>query len=211
MFSHFKETLSGLETIRAYGIEERFRKEHHALLDASVCARLNWDFANRWMGIRLDIIGAAIVSASALLVAFSTLSSSSGGNAGIMLSYALKATQSLSFAIRSSAALENMFTSPERVFEYIKIEQEANANAFDGRLSPLLEKSSIAEVGPVLVAEGIVARYSRDLPPALKGVSFSIRSGRLIGICGRTGVRDQLKKTKYFFLTHTHTHTHNKT
>ena len=123
--------------------------------------------------------------------ALQSLSSSSGGNAGIMLSYALKATQSLSFAIRSSAALENMFTSPERVFEYIKIEQEANANAFDGRLSPLVEKASIAEVGPVLVAEGIVARYSRDLPPALKGVSFSIRSGRLIGICGRTGVRDK--------------------
>ena len=127
MFSHFKEVLCGLETIRAYGIEERLKREHHQLLDDSICARLNWDFANRWMGIRLDMIGSLIVSASGFLVAFSTLYvSSSGGHAGLMLSYALKATNSLSFAIRASAALENMFTSPDRVREYIGVEQETD-------------------------------------------------------------------------------------
>ena len=38
------------------------------LLDKSIRARLNWDFANRWMGVRLDMIGAIIVSAAAYSV-----------------------------------------------------------------------------------------------------------------------------------------------
>jgi hypothetical protein len=46
------------------------------------------------MGVRLDLIGSLIVSAAAFSVALMTFDgSSTGGHAGIMLSYALKATQ----------------------------------------------------------------------------------------------------------------------
>ena len=55
LFSHFRETFGGLETIHAYGIEARLIAEHHQLLDYSTKTRLNWDFANRWLGIRLDV------------------------------------------------------------------------------------------------------------------------------------------------------------
>ena len=214
MFSHFKEVLFGLETIRAYGIEERVKREHHQLLDDSICARLNWDFANRWMGIRLDMIGSLIVSASGFLVAFSTLYvSSSGGHAGLMLSYALKATQSLSFAIRASAALENMFTSPDRVREYIGVEQETDiadrqSLSFGSSSSPsdingtlhiptpklhieynggIYAQPNVLTHGPILTGESITARYAPDLPPALLRVSFALHPGKLVGLCGRTG------------------------
>jgi ABC-type multidrug transport system fused ATPase/permease subunit len=33
-----------------------------------------------------------------------------------------------------------------------------------------------------------VMRYRPELPPALKGVSFSVQPGQKLGICGRTGV-----------------------
>ena len=217
MFSHFKEVLFGLETIRAYGIEERVKREHHQLLDDSIRARLNWDFANRWMGIRLDMIGSLIVSASGFLVAFSTLYvSSSGGHAGLMLSYALKATQSLSFAIRASAALENMFTSPDRVREYIGVEQETDiadrqSLSFVSSSSDVNNSTNTTSMhvptprlhieynggiyaqpnmlanGPILTGESITARYAPDLPPALLRVSFALHPGRLVGLCGRTG------------------------
>jgi ABC-type multidrug transport system fused ATPase/permease subunit len=201
MHSHFKESLNGLETIRSYGIEALLCEEHHRLLDRSVRARLNWDFANRWMGIRLDLIGSLVLSAAAFSVAFSALSSSSGGQAGLMLSYALKATQNLTFAIRASAALENMFTSPDRVKEYIGLEQEVSSE--DATDSPLHLEGERLIKSPhenhndrflrsddsrmVLKADNVVARYAPDLPPALNRISFTLTAGKLVGVCGRTG------------------------
>lgn len=201
MHSHFKESLNGLETIRSYGIEAFLCEEHHRLLDRSIRARLNWDFANRWMGIRLDLIGSLVLSAAAFSVAFSALYSSSGGQAGLMLSYALKATQNLTFAIRASAALENMFTSPDRVKEYIGLEQEVSPeNTTDPPLhlegEKLIKSSHKNHIDGslrnedsrvVLKAENVVARYAPDLPPALNQVSFTLTAGRLVGVCGRTG------------------------
>ncbi|KAF8063051.1 ABCC13 [Scenedesmus sp. PABB004] len=35
--------------------------------------------------------------------------------------------------------------------------------------------------------EGVVLRYRPGLPPALRGVSFSVQRGRKLGVCGRTG------------------------
>ena len=68
------------------------------------------------------MIGALVVSCAAFSVALT--SSSSAGVVGLLMTYAIRATQSLSFAVRSSTALENMFISPDRVFEYIAIEPE---------------------------------------------------------------------------------------
>jgi ABC-type multidrug transport system fused ATPase/permease subunit len=115
-----------------------------------------------------------------------------------MLSYALKATQSLTFAIRASTALENMFTSVSRVKEYAEVEQEVK-NEGEARLhepfpaardtlaaAPSPTTGSFAPV-PVLIGQNVVARYAPGLPAALNGVSFSISCGQLIGICGRTG------------------------
>jgi len=199
LLSNLKETLSGLETIRAFGIEEQVTREFHELLDFSICSRLNWDFANRWMGIRLDIIGSLIVSISAFLVAVSAcFSSTSGGHAGLMLSYALKATQSMTIAIRSSAALENSFTSPERVQEYVALAQEAQGEKGDTQAEILKVRRDDGKYGTlatansmpskvVLIAENVSVRYRYDLPPALLNMSFELQAGKLVGVCGRTG------------------------
>jgi ABC-type multidrug transport system fused ATPase/permease subunit len=98
-----------------------------------------------------------------------------------MLSYALKATQSLTFAIRASTALENCFTSCDRVKEYIDIEQEVNlsesapAVGFDGNTPHLI------------AANNIRFRYAAGLPLSINNISFHINKGELIGLCGRTG------------------------
>ena len=35
--------------------------------------------------------------------------------------------------------------------------------------------------------EQVVARYRSDLPPVLKGLSFDIKIGEIVGLVGRTG------------------------
>lgn len=77
----------------------------------------------------MDIVGSLIVSAAAFSLFFARKDAreslpdenqdsnggTGGGQAGLIISYALKATFSLSYAIRASTALENMLTSCERV------------------------------------------------------------------------------------------------
>jgi ABC-type bacteriocin/lantibiotic exporter with double-glycine peptidase domain len=48
LFSHFREVLGGLECVRGFRIQTRMCQQHHKMLDDMICARLNWDAANRY-------------------------------------------------------------------------------------------------------------------------------------------------------------------
>ena len=120
-----------------------------------------------------------------------------GGKAGLILSYALKSTQSLSFAVRSSTALENLFTSPERVIEYIELEQEDNINHNKNEnineTTHLLEFIKIDDSihdGSILSGRNITVKYSSDSKPVLKSLNFDIKDNKLYVVCGRTGISD---------------------
>lgn len=248
LFSYFREVLAGLETIRGYRLQRHMVKKHYQLLDMSIQARINWDVANRWLGIRLDLIGSLVVSAAAFSVVTSLwcTGSGSGGRAGLMLSYASRATQSLSFAIRAATSLENLFTSSDRIREYCELEQETGPDEPALHENPVSEKENkevtatsplsiifssfgallrildrhqaptsyqrlsddsshgmeataleLVETGvhkflepfpgPILIVNNIVAHYAPHLPPAIKGVSFQVSSGKVVAVCGRTG------------------------
>jgi ABC-type multidrug transport system fused ATPase/permease subunit len=102
LFSHCREVLAGLETARAYRLEHQLATRHFAMLDDLIGARVNWDATNRWLGLRLDVLGALIMGGAALAAASF---GSAGGQTGLMLAYAFKATHSLSFAVRATASL----------------------------------------------------------------------------------------------------------
>ena len=70
LFSHFRESLSGLEVIRAGKLQAKMLAEHQAILDDSIRIRLSLDASNRWLGVRLDVIGSLIVSCAAFALLF---------------------------------------------------------------------------------------------------------------------------------------------
>ena len=185
LFSHYKECLDGLECIRGYKIQPFMIRKHHDLLDMSICARLNWDVVNRWLGIRLDMLGALIVSFAAFSLAFS--GSGSAGIAGLLLNYAMRATQSLSFAVRCSTALENQFNAPERIFEYIKTEPELEVSHSVDDADEDIELGVVNSGEYLLQVSKLSVKYAENLPLVLNNLSFNVKKGQLIGICGRTG------------------------
>ena len=85
VFSHFNETLTGLPYIRGYQIQKVMLMEHHSYLNKNVSARYNWDATNRWLGIRLDIIGALIVAGAAYCLLLIESNPTNGGSAGLMV------------------------------------------------------------------------------------------------------------------------------
>ncbi|CAM9113305.1 unnamed protein product [Choristocarpus tenellus] len=179
IYSHLEETLDGLSSVQAYRTTEKMTQKNFSLVDANMRARLCWDATNRWLGIRLDLLGALTVFLAALLAIL--VGNASPGIVGLGLSYALTITRTLSFGVRSSTAMENHFNSVERVQEFISLEQEQQEG--DG------VEEEVDDVWPSekVDVKDLYARYCADLPPVLKGVSFSFRTGERVGICGRTG------------------------
>jgi len=125
VFAHLEESLSGLSSVRAYGAQvraspapacapcvnassllllllpqRRFETEAHERLDANMVASLKGQLLNRWLGVRLDASGIALVTAVCLA---STLSAGSldPGLVGLMLSYALTVSGSSASGGRS--------------------------------------------------------------------------------------------------------------
>ncbi|KAG9315243.1 hypothetical protein JVU11DRAFT_4377 [Chiua virens] len=181
LYAHFSESLSGLSTISAYGESVRFKNENVELVDVENRAYWMTITNQRWLGIRLDFLGAILTFAVAILT-IGTRFSISPGQTGVVLSYILMVQQSFGWMVRQIAEVENNMNSVERIAHYAnEVEQEA----------PHQLKNSV--VSPSWPVEGCIAmkdvfmKYRPELPPVLKGLSMTITPGEKIGIVGRTG------------------------
>ena len=136
VFAHFSETLGGLGTIRAYEQVDRFIDEFEKRVDANTRAYYNNKTADRWLSVRLELIGAIIGGLSAffacnVVIANRSVSGTSSTSdfasaAGLSLSYAISLTGLLNWVVRSFAQMEAAMNAAERVFYYTdNIPQEA--------------------------------------------------------------------------------------
>ncbi|PQK14728.1 hypothetical protein BB8028_0005g02570 [Beauveria bassiana] len=179
MFARFSEGLSGVSSIRAYGLRERFMKDLRTSID-QMNGAYYLTFANqRWLSVRLDMIGNLLVFVVAILVVTSrfTVSPSTGG---LVLSYMLSIVQMLQFSIRQLAEVENGMNAVERLRYYgHELEEEAPLHTVDVR-------PSWPEKGEIKF-ENVEMRYRPNLPLVLKGLSMHVQGGERIGVVGRTG------------------------
>ncbi|KAF9268335.1 hypothetical protein L218DRAFT_954696 [Marasmius fiardii PR-910] len=181
LYAHFSESLSGLATVRAYGESDRFLKENEKRIDIENRAYWLTVTNQRWLGIRLDFLGALLTFSVALLTV-GTRFSISPAQTGVVLSYILSIQQAFGWLVRQSAEVENNMNSVERVVYYAEhVEQEA-AHELPGDK----DVGAWPKEGKVEFKD-VVMNYRPGLPPVLKGISFSIAPGEKVGIVGRTG------------------------
>ncbi|CAI5534049.1 unnamed protein product [Closterium sp. Naga37s-1] len=199
IFAHFSETLTGLSTVRAFRRQRAFSARNSLNLDRASQAYLAAMASNRWLGLRLELIGAASVFATAcfcvvggVAAAAAAAAAAGGGSgsstgswaagfAGLALTSALSITGYMNWMVRMNAELESQMNAVERILEYTTLPTEA-PDVVECRRPP----ADWPQQG-VIEAEGVVARYRPELPPVLKGLTFSIRAGEKVGVCGRTG------------------------
>ena len=179
IFGHFSESVAGLTTIRAFQKQRQFCEDNLVKIDRSTRAYFASVAANRWLGMRLEFLGALTVFGTALSCVLSH--SPDVGFSGLALTNALTITGFLTWMVRMNAELEIAMNSVERVLEYSVLETEAPAIVTGNRPPPSWPSRG------ALDAYGLVVRYRADLDPVLKGMSFSILGGEKVGICGRTG------------------------
>jgi ABC-type multidrug transport system fused ATPase/permease subunit len=130
IYAHFSESLSGVETIRAYRLAAAFAATSDARVDANHRAYFTARMANEWLSLRLDAIGACIVFLTAAL-SIARRGSISPSLAAMTLQEALDVTLFLKAAVTSGAMFETRFNSVERISAYWELPQEAPAKVED--------------------------------------------------------------------------------
>uniref|UniRef100_A0A182Y9Z9 ABC-type glutathione-S-conjugate transporter n=2 Tax=Anopheles stephensi TaxID=30069 RepID=A0A182Y9Z9_ANOST len=178
IYSHFGESITGQSTIRAYGQQDRFMNESEQRVDYNQLTSYPSIIANRWLAVRLELVGALVVFFAAL---FAMVARDDIGQAtvGLSISYALQISATLSFLVRMTAEVETNIVAIERLEEYTILPREAE-----------WQKGTVDKTWP---AEGKVEfkdyqiRYREGLDLVIRGISLNVRGGEKIGIVGRTG------------------------
>ncbi|KAM4693780.1 ATP-binding cassette sub-family C member 10 isoform 1-T2 [Discoglossus pictus] len=181
IYTHFTETLTGLNTIRAMRHTDRFEQECESRLDLNQRCLFVSNSAVQWLDIRLQMIGVIVVTAiSVIAIIEHQRGAGNPGLVGLALSYALSITGLLSGLISSFTQTEAMMVSVERADEYSTMLPSEPA---DGTMQV---ESDWPSKGHIEFRDAVLC-YRPGLPKALDGVNFIICPGEKIGIVGRTG------------------------
>jgi len=176
IFEFFGATLTGVATIRAFGKAEEYIEQMYQKIDHyGGCTFYVWLFS-RWVSYRLTILGAFFTLIVGTVVV--GMPNTNASLAGFALSFAMGYSMNVIWAIRRYANVELDMNSTERVVEYTRIETERQ----DGVVPPAHWPSQ----GRVEVTD-LVVSYAPDLPPVLKGISFTVEPRQRLGVVGRTG------------------------
>lgn len=179
IYSHFSETVSGLPVIRAFDHQQRFLTCNESRVNTNQKCVFSWITSNRWLAIRLELVGNLVVFCSALLLVIYK-NSLTGDTVGFVLSNALNITQTLNWLVRMTSEAETNIVAVERINEYIKVENEA---PWVTEKRPPADWPRRGEIQ----FNNYQVRYRPELDLVLKGITCNIKSTEKIGVVGRTG------------------------
>ena len=209
ILSLISESLHGIASVRCYGLQSRLFGEFCKRLDDNNRARYSWDAANRWLSVRLELVGSGIVGAAAVAAVLGASAidledrseedgfSRGAALAGLAVSSAMFATRSLSFTVRSITGLEQQLNSLQRVVAFAQLPPEPDTmrNALPEDQKALQDwppdsgcDIELSELVAIYTA-GTGGRNALDLTRQRPGNEESVRisAGQRVGVCGRSG------------------------
>ncbi|KAH8433204.1 uncharacterized protein LDX57_010838 [Aspergillus melleus] len=195
---YIDNTFNGLSTVRAFGQENIAMQEfctkvgHHA--------RAYWHLwlLNRWLGFRVNVLGATFSALSAAMVVCTPGVSPS--TAGFAITFTIEVSLTMALSIRRYVNLEQGLNSVARIHSYATVQREDNPD-------PTVHSDSL-ESWPqrgMLEVSDVYVRHAPHLPPVLHKVSFTANPGSRVGVIGRTGAgKSSLVLALFRFIKATH-------
>ena len=178
----FRESLSGVTSIRAFRYKDIFQNIYHERLYNFFRVLSYQEGALGWFSINNDLIAFCFIF---FILVFIWLyqGTISGSSLGLLLSYILKfADQSYNFFYQYNFN-ERMSLSMESCEAYTHIVQEADIKSEN---DDFLKKNNFPQNGKIEFINYSV-KYRPDTKIVLKNLNFVIKPGEKIGIVGRTG------------------------
>lgn len=181
VYSHFSESLGGMNTIKAHGASNRFLKHIDVLLNNQNEAYFITIVNQRWLSVNLDLVATAFTLLISFLCCFRVFNISASST-GLLLTYVLSMSGLLSLMLRALTQIENEMNSVERLNHYaVDLVQEPAYELPERDPSP-----DWPEYGGI-VLEHVFMKYRPELPYILKDINLDIKPHQRYGFCGRTG------------------------
>lgn len=179
LYSQFAAAISGITSIRAYGAETKVQRQLQARADHyTQCATSMYNL-NRWINIRIDLLGAVFSAGLAYYLVFGSNSYDSI-LIGFGLNQAVSVSEIILWWVKGSNEFEVQCNSIERINEFLLIDSEPAATLQNR------PPASWPTSGDI-VFDKVSARYFEKGPLVLKDISLHIDSGSRVGLIGRTG------------------------
>jgi ABC-type multidrug transport system fused ATPase/permease subunit len=176
VFEQFGSALTGVGTIRAFDKCDTYITRMFSKIDDHSTSFWHlWSF-NRWLGWRMSLVGGFFATFVAIMIL--SIKSIDAALAGFALSFALEYGAVVIWTIRHYTNLELDMNAAERIIEYSNLQTES----LDGASPPAAWPSEGR-----LEVNNLVVGYAPDLPPVLKGLTFTVARNERIGVVGRTG------------------------
>ncbi|KAK1597503.1 ABC transporter [Colletotrichum navitas] len=180
LYAHFSESAAGAATIRAFGWQAAYQARGHRRADASQRPAYAQGCVQSWLSLALDLAVAAL--AVALVSAVVAWRDGFGaGAAGVSLVMVVGFSEVLARLIQTWTRLESSVGAVARVRRFVT---ETEAEASVGKSPP--PPASWPSAG-ALGFSNVVASYSPDTDPVLKGVTLTIDAGQHVAVAGRSG------------------------
>ncbi len=172
---HINSTESGILTIRAFKKESAYVERMYDMLDVDM--RLSWHITlgQRWIHGRYGILGSLFVCATAVSL---VLAGADAATAGFTINVALQIKATMSGMMGKINLLTSGARAIDRVLEIVDAPTESQGGED--------VEASWPTSGRIEV-QNMTVRYDTDLPPVLRGITFSLAARERLGVVGRTG------------------------
>ena len=185
IFASFSEAVSGVMSVRAYGIGDELCDKSDMLIDRGNNAFYLMHSSNRWLQVRLDALAGFTMSFVCVFIILGKDTAAIGinsGVAGLLITYVQMVTGLMNWTVRMGCETEARITSVERIVEYSELKEVEAAQIVEDYRPP---QNWPAE-GRVEF-KNLSMRYREGLPLVLNDVNLAIPGGSRVGIAGRTG------------------------
>lgn len=153
------------------------------MVDINSASLLNFVSAQRWLGVRIEVLGSFVVlTSTTLVISLNDTLGLDAGIVGLLILWSANFTITLGFLVDTFAEAEAAITAIERVDAMARLPQEKAMETSEAcALAPTWPQHGFLEF------ENVCLRYRDGLPLALNNLSFQIPPGKTCGVVGRTG------------------------